>query len=58
MVLLKLFETQFQPKCLLNHTVVHKHLINKELYLTLSKYVDKLLVVKSLINILKFSLKY
>ena len=39
------------PTVCLNHAVVHKYLINKELYLTLSKYVDKLLVLKSLINI-------
>ena len=37
----------------LNHTVIHKYLINTKLYLTFSKYDDKLLVVKSLINILK-----
>ena len=35
--------------------VIHKYLINTELYLTFSKYGDKLLVVKSLINILKFT---
>ena len=39
----------------LNHTVIHKYLINTELYLTFSKYVDKLLLVRSLINILKLA---
>ena len=43
----------FSVTVCLNHTVIHKYLANKELYLTFSKYVDKLLVVKSLINILK-----
>ena len=37
-----------QTVCL-NHTVVHKYMINAEFYLTLSKYVDKLLVGKSLV---------
>ena len=35
--------------------VVHSYLINKELYLTFSKYDEKLLVVKSLVNILKYA---
>ena len=43
------------PTVCLNHTVTHKYFINTELYLTFSKNVDKLLVVKSLINILKFA---
>ena len=32
----------------LNHTLVYKHMNNKELCLTISKYVDKLLTWKSL----------
>ena len=43
------------PTVCLNHTVIQKYFINTELYLTFSNYVDKLLVVKSLINILKFA---
>ena len=43
------------PTIYLNHMVIHNYLINAELYLTFSKYGDKLLVVKSLINILKFA---
>ena len=39
----------------LNHTLIYKYLINTELYLNFSKYIDELLVVKSLINILKFT---
>ena len=39
----------------LNHMVIHSYLINKELYLTFSKYDEKLLVVKSLVNILKYA---
>ena len=39
----------------LNHTVIQKYLINTELYLTFSKYGDKLLIVKSLTNIVKFA---
>ena len=35
-----------------------KYIINTELYLTLTKYVDKLLVAKSLINIKYFGWKY
>ena len=49
----------------LNHKVVHKYLINAELHLTflinlLNRFnlLNKSLVVKTLINILKFSLKY
>ena len=44
------------PTVCLNHTVMYKYLFNTDLYLTFSKYVDKLLAVKSLINILKFTL--
>ena len=40
---------------LLSHTVIHKYLINTGLYLVFPKYIDKLLVVKSLINILKLN---
>ena len=36
----------------LNHMVIHKY---TELYLTFSKWVDKLLVMKSSVNILKFT---
>ena len=36
----------------LNHMVIHKY---TELYLTFSKWIDKLLVMKSLVNILKFT---
>ena len=36
----------------LNHTVILNYLINAELYLTFSKYVDKLLLV---VNIVKFA---
>ena len=39
----------------LNHTVIQKYLINTELYLTFSKYGDKLLTVKCVTNILKFA---
>ena len=38
-----------------NHTMINKYFTITELYLTFSKYGDKLLVVKSLINILKFT---
>ena len=47
--------TMVQEAASLNHTVICKYLINTELYLSFSKYVDKLLVMKSLINILKFA---
>ena len=43
------------PTVCLNHTVFSKYMISKELNLNLSKYVDKLLVVKTLINIRHFS---
>ena len=49
------FKIQPQPADCLNHTVIHKYITNAELYLTFSKYGDKSLVVKSLINILKFA---
>ena len=45
----------FNATVCLNETVVHKYLINTELYLTFSKSADKLLVMNSLINILKFT---
>ena len=45
----------FNPTVCLNHTVIHKYLIITEPYLAFSKYIDKLLVVKSLINILKLT---
>ena len=35
------------PIACLNHTVVHKNMTDTELYLTLSKYVGELLLVKS-----------
>ena len=38
--------------------MAHKYIINAELYLTLSEYVDKLLVVKSLIDIKHSSWEY
>ena len=41
----------------LNHIVVHKHMNNKELYLIMSKYADKFLVVNSLRVKLKIFLK-
>ena len=44
------FETQTCPSLYLNHTVFGNYIISLELYLNLWKYVDKLLVVKSLIN--------
>ena len=47
--------TMVQEVVSLNHTVICKYLINTELYLSFSKYVDKLLVMESLINILKFA---
>ena len=40
------FETQPQPCCLFEDTVIHNYLINTQLYLTFSIYGDKLLVVK------------
>ena len=43
------------PTVCLNHTVIHKYLINTELYLNFSKYNDELLVAKSLTNIPKFT---
>ena len=46
------------PTVCLNYTVVYKNINNTELYLTLSKCVDKLLVAKCLINIKHFSWKY
>ena len=39
---------RINPTICLNHTVVYKHMNNKELCLTISKYVDKLLAWKSL----------
>ena len=44
------FENRPGPSVCLNHTVLGNNMISMELYLNLSKYVDKLLVVKSLIN--------
>ena len=43
------------PTICLNHTVIRKYLINTELYINFSKYIDELLVAKSLTNILKFT---
>ena len=43
------------PTVCLNHTVIHKYLINAEHYLTFSKYFDQLLGVKSLTKILKLT---
>ena len=43
------------PTVCLNHKVFSIYMINKKLYLNLSKYVDKLLVVKTLINVEKCS---
>ena len=43
------------PTVCLNHTVICKYLINTELYINFSKYIDELLVAKSLTNILKFT---
>ena len=43
------------PTLCLNYMVILKYLTNAELYLTFSKYADILLVVKSLINIVKFA---
>ena len=43
------------PNICLNYTVILKYITNAELYLIFSKYVDILLVVKSLINIVKFA---
>ena len=43
------------PTACLNHIVIHKYLINTEPYINFSKYIDKLLVAKSLTNILKFT---
>ena len=39
----------------LNHMVIHRYLISTELYLNFSNYDDKLLVMKSLVNILKYA---
>ena len=41
---------RFCPSVCLNHLVFDSYMISRKLYLNLSKYVDKLLVVKSLIN--------
>ena len=43
------------PNLCLNYMVILKYITNAELYLTFSKYVDILLVVKSLKNIVKFA---
>ena len=43
------------PTVCLNHIVICKYPINTELYINFSKYVDELLAVKSLTNILKFT---
>ena len=51
------FETQIQHLCL-NQTVFGLYMVSKKLYLNLSKYVDKWLVVKISINIKHFSWKY
>ena len=45
----------FSPGVCLNHMAIHNYLINTELHLTFSKYGDTLLLVKSLLNILKFA---
>ena len=39
----------------LNHMVIRNNRKNTELYLTFSKYGDELLVVKSLVNVLKYA---
>ena len=39
------------PTVCLNHMVIHKYLINIELYRNLSKYIDELLVAERLTNI-------
>ena len=39
------------PSICLNHAVFGNYMISRKLYLNLSKYVDKLLMVKSLINV-------
>ena len=43
------------PAVCLNHMVIHNYLINTEFDLTFLKYGDKLLVVKSLENILNYA---
>ena len=43
------------PTVWLIHSVIRKYLINTELYVNFSKYIDELLVAKSLTNILKFT---
>ena len=43
------------PAVSLNHMVIHNYVINTELCLIFSKYGDKLLVVESLVNILKYA---
>ena len=39
----------------MNQMAIHEYLINTDLYLTFSNDGDKLLLVKSLMNILKFT---
>ena len=48
------FKQRPTPFLRFNHTVFDISTISKKLYLNLSKYVDKLLVVKTLININHF----
>ena len=43
------------PIVCLNHIVIRKYLINTELYLNFSNYIDELLAAKSLTNPLKFT---
>ena len=49
---------RLRPSVCLNHAVFSIYMISKKPYVKLSKYVDKLLVVKTLINIRHFSWKY
>ena len=46
------------PSVCLNHTLFANNMISRELYINLSKHVDKLLVAKSFINLSKFFQKY
>ena len=46
------------PSVCLNYTVFGMHMISNKIYLNLSKYVDKLLMVKTLINIKHIGWKY
>ena len=46
------------PSVCLNHTLFANNMISRELFINLSKHVDKLLVAKSFINLSKFFQKY